>query len=651
MSQEVKLDEIPLGELEWVPNAGQYFAEALKEAGAEVAFGILGGDLFVVTDAMSRAGIKLVTFHHEQSAVYAAEGYSRATGKVGLCYADTGPGTANMASALQQAYLSNAPIVLITGGTIDGHQEAFTIQPSDAKALYGHLAKWVVRITNPAYIKRFVLKAFKDAQEYPKGIVILEFPLYEFNGPLPSPRLIDLLPHMMYVPQWRGENTDKPLPQPAGDPAAVERAVKLLYEAKSPLVYAGDGAHWSQAGPELVELVELAQVPAAGRRVGRGAIPEDHPLFVSHRIHGELTPLSDLMILFGVKVGAFDSMFGMGWPRCIQISESPRHIFTFLNTPEAIVGSPKQVARQMIDYIKANNLKPPPDRAEWVKKVQEMHRNSRQRLMERAEKYRDHKPVHHGYMAKVLWEIMEERYQGKNRAILDGFTISSFTTPFIQARYSGQIMDAGEQAGVGHSVGMAIGAALGDPETKKRPIVALLGDAGFGLTGIDCETAARLQLPIVYLVSNNQGWMPAIRYITYGPNWEALGPQDQGVGQAFLPGIRYDKMGEALFCHGEHVEEPSQIRPALERAFKSAEEGKPAVVNVMVDPTLTNLGAISMAYAVLFGHVPYRDLTKYGKAMRRSFLGFAFPGFEKYGIPDAPWPDGWEPIPSEMWER
>jgi acetolactate synthase-1/2/3 large subunit len=198
---------------------------------------------------------------------------------------------------------------------------------------------------------------------------------------------------------------------------------------------------------------------------------------------------------------------------------------------------------------------------------------------------------------------------------------------------------------------MAIGAALGDPETKKRPIVALLGDAGFGLAGIDCETAARLELPIVYLVTNNQGWMSAIRYITYGPNWEALGPQDQGVGQAFLPGIRYDKMGEALCCHGEHVEEPSQVRPALERAFKSAEEGKPAVVDVMVDPTLTNLAATSMAYSVLWGHVPYRELTKYGKAMRRAFIGFAFPGFEKYGIPDTPWPDGWEPIPPEMWER
>jgi len=298
----------------------------------------------------------------------------------------------------------------------------------------------------------------------------------------------------------------------------VERAVKLIYEAKTPLIYAGDGAHWSQAGPELVELIELAQVPAAGRRVGRGAIPEDHPLFVTSRIHGELTPLSELMTLFGVKVGAFDGLFGMGWPRCIQINESTRHIFTFLNTPEAVVGSPKLVARQMIDYIKANKLKPPADRADWVKKVQEMHRGAREQLMERAEKYRDHKPVHHGYLSKVLWEIMEERYGGKNRAIVDGFTISSFATPFIQARYSGQGMDAGEQAGVGHSVGMAIGAALGDPETKKRPIVALLGDAGFGLAGTDCETAARLQLPIVYLVTNNQGWMAAIRYTTYGAN-------------------------------------------------------------------------------------------------------------------------------------
>ena len=105
--------------------------------------------------------------------------------------------------------------------------------------------------------------------------------------------------------------------------------------------------------------------------------------------------------------------------------------------------------------------------------------------MTRAMKYQDHAPVHYGYLAKVIWDVAEELYQGRNRIMIDGYTISDYMPAYIRARYSGQVMDASEQAGVGHGVGMAIGAAVGDPEAKKAPILALMGDAGRGLGGMD----------------------------------------------------------------------------------------------------------------------------------------------------------------------
>ncbi len=307
------------------------------------------------------------------------------------------------------------------------------------------------------------------------------------------------------------------------------------------------------------------------------------------------------------------------------------------------MGNPKLVLRQMIDCIKANKMKPVEDRADWVNEVQEQTQRGYERLLAKAEKYKNHKPVHHGYLGKVIAETVENLYGGTNRIIYDGFTISAFAPGFLKARYSGQVLDAGEQAGVGHSIGMSIGAAFADPETKNRPTLCLMGDAGFGLAGFDVETAARYEIPAVYLVTNNNGWMASLEYLNYGKGWQVMGPQDRPWGLQFLPGIRYDKIGELLFCHGEYVEEPSQIRPALERAFRAAERGKPAVVNVEVDKTLINPVTYSYGMAVQSGHIPYRELPKRGKALRRYFCGPIF-SFEKYGIPPVSQPDPWEPV-------
>ena len=107
-------------------------------------------------------------------------------------------------------------------------------------------------------------------------------------------------------------------------------------------------------------------------------------------------------------------------------------------------------------------------------------------------------------------------------------------------------MDASEQAGVGHSIGMAIGAAIGDPGTKKYPIICLLGDGGLGIGGFEVETALRYELPIIYLVTNNDGWNTALKYHIYGKRWEALGSQDRQYGHEFVPGIRYDKLSDVF---------------------------------------------------------------------------------------------------------
>jgi len=645
MTTEVK--EVPLGMREMYPYPSMYIADCLNEQKVEIAFGVHGGHVWQMTDAMSNIGIKLVTFRHEQAAVYAAEAYSKVTGKVGVCYVTVGPGTANVVSAIQQAYLSCSPVLLLLGGVEYEHDYTYAIQPAYAMDLFRHITKWTYRCVNPDQFKQWLTRAFKDAQGYPKGPIALEFSLSSFWQPIPPtvpPGIFGQ--HALYAPQWRGAETDQPMTL-GGDPELIQRAVNRIYQAEKPVMLVGDGVHWSNAAPELLEFVELAQIPASNRRIARGALPEVHPLYWSSRIGHQVYRERDLTIALGMKVGHFDG-YGGEWRNTIQINESQDHIAPWVKTELAIVGTPKVVLRQMIAYIKENDLKPPAARAEWVRRVQELEMASTQRLRDKAEKYREHRPVHYGWVSKAIWDAVEELYEGKCRVMIDGFTFSDYAPPFIRARYSGQVMDASEQAGVGHGIGMSIGAAFADPETKKRPIIALMGDSGMGNSGMDIEVALRFQLPVIYIVANNNGWLTSMKYTHYGKDWRVLGPQDQPQGSENLPQIRYDKMFEAMGCHGEHVEEPSQFRPALERAFKAAEAGKTAVMNVIVDASIANHQTYSLAFQLCWMHIPWDKLPKRGKALRRNMLRW-YP-WDKAGVPPMPMPDPWEPITEEELE-
>ena len=636
---------IPLGMREMHPYPAQYIAEVLKEHGVEIAFGVHGGHIWQIVDALSNAGIKIVTVRHEQAAVYAAEAYSKVTGRPGVAFATVGPGVANTVSAVQQAHLSCSPVVLLFGGVEMVHDRTYAIQPGYAEDLFKNITKWVQRCVDPSMFKHFTAKALKDCQVYPKGPIALEFPLSALWTPVPHQDIpwVYFGDSPLYTPKWHGAETPEPM-HSAGDPQLVEKAVKQIWEAKKPAIFAGDGAHWARASEELKEFVQLAQIPFCNRRIARGIIPEDHPFYLDSRTARDALRQSDLLISVGMKVSYFDD-YGSTWPNAIQISESAEHIWTYFPTSIAIVGSPKLVLKQINDYIKGNKLKPPSSRAEWCQTARGTQEAGYQARLAKAEKYKNHKPVHFGYLSKEIWEVCEQMYGGRNRIIVDGYTISDYMPAFIRARYSGQVMDASEQAGVGHGVGMAIGAAFGDPETKKCPVIALMGDAGMGLAGFDVETALRFRLPIVFVVTENNGWMGAIRYLHYGKNLEALGPQDREYGEECLPNIRYDKLSEVFGCHGEYVSEPSQIRSAMARALKAAEGGKTAIVNVKMDPTVGNRQNYSFSFQLCSMHIPWDKLAKRSKALRRNMLRqFAW---KELNIPKMPMPDPWEPISDE----
>jgi thiamine pyrophosphate-dependent acetolactate synthase large subunit-like protein len=645
--------KVPLGERELIPNAGMYIAQTLKEQGVTVAFGVSGGHIWNMVDAISRIGIHTVVPGHEQTAPYMAEAYAQVTGKTAVVFVTAGPGTTNATSGVQQALLSGTPMVILTGGHELVHEKMFNcLQEDFTQEVMGGITKWTQRITEVPQVKQFLTRGFKLANTAPKGPVALNILTTMLMTPIPA-----WVKQAEYVPEWRGAKTTERIAC-AGNPDEVAAAVKRLYAVDKPFLIIGDDPCWDKAGEELEELVTLAKIPFTTRRLGRGVVNENHPYCT--RGLPSFRKEIELMIPVGLKVGFFDG-FGAGWPETIQIAASESLIWTHISTSVAIVGSTKLVARQMIDYIKANNLTPPAGRDEWIKRIRDNEVASAKKRSDRALKYKDlpryKKMIHHGYLSKVITDFLEERYQSRNRVVLDGFTVSGFVMPYLKAVRPAQILTASEQAGIGHGIGMSIGAAIGDLETNpadRTPVVAMMGDAGMGVDGMNVEVAARFKLPIVYIVTNNNGWLTGMKYRYYGEKWETFGAQDQkgaawlGIvneaGPEKVDAIRWDRICAEFGAYGETISSHEEILPALQRCFDAAEKGQPAVLNCIVDHTIVNPAFSTPLYSISMVHIPFDELPEQGKAARIKFWSKApyLPGLANEESIEMK--DPWDPI-------
>lgn len=658
--------EVPLGARELYPNSGMYLAEVLKEHGVTVAFGVPGGHIWHYIDPISRIGIKTIIFGHEQNAVYAGEAYAQVSGKLAVCYGTVGPGVGNSVSAVHQAWLSNSPILYIAGGHEIEHDKLYnTLQESYATELMGTISKMAQRVVYPYTVKQFVTKAIKDAQASPKGPVVLEFGISCMLTPKEANDQVWFGvwgDHATWIPKWRGEDTAKPLTC-GGDPAEIEKAVKAIFESKSPFMVLGDGATWADAGPELEELINLAKIPFTTRRIARAVVSEKHPYY--YRGMPPFRKEIDLMISVGAKIGFFDG-YGKNWPKTIQISENMNHIWCYVDTLSALMGSPKVVARQMIDYIKANNLQVPAERNAWLEKIQKALEAAKAKRRERAMKYFDHprfadgKMMHFGYLAQATVDYMEEKYDSKVRIMIDGYTMSDFVMPYLVCTRKSQVLSSSEYAGVGHGLGQAIGTSIAQlEEGDKTPVIAFMGDSGFMNSGLDLEVAVRYKLPIVFHVTNNDGWMPGMKYAWYGPKWDALGEQDVDGGEWLgipqtgedRPGIQYEQIAKGLGAYSETVSSHKEYAAALARCFEAAEKGQPAVLNCIMDKTMTNRAVTEAVYCLMLIHLPWEDIEYAGRAARRTFWGGRSPLKGLDEIPPMPTVDNWEPWTAEEIEK
>jgi acetolactate synthase-1/2/3 large subunit len=356
----------------------------------------------------------------------------------------------------------------------------------------------------------------------------------------------------------------------AGDPAAIARAVEALAAAERPLIVAGDGVFWSDAAAELRAFAAHMQIPVYSRRAGQGAVPEDDPLAIRGAWKKPFTARADVILAIGFTFWSGEH-FGQppAWSDTatyIQVDAASRRVGWHVAAAIPIVADPKLALRQLHERAVAERVDGVRRAASaWLAEVAAVRERFSRALHEQAAGVHDARPIHPARLTRELLDAMDP----DATLVVDSFTLSGWLSQWFAARFPGQVVDAGPLAPVGHGIGMGIGVQLARPG---KQVIVVIGDGGFGIGGMELETALRHRLPIVTLLWNNSSW---------GPGFEQM-PMLRGRVDPFdmLPDLRYERMFEAIGCHGEYVEHPDEIRPALARAFAA---GRPAVVNVIGD--------------------------------------------------------------------
>ncbi len=531
-----------------VVNGSYLIARTLKEEGVDILFYLIGGPNFDIVMACEDLGIRTVDFRHEQGAAFAAHAYARVTGKPGVCTAASGPGTLNLLTGIYTASIDCAPMVIL-GGAGPVHEigrEAF--QEVDQVSILKPLVKYWHRTTMAARYPEIVSTAFRQA----------------LSG-RPGPVYIDCGADVLYE-EVEEETVPPPTrfakrSRPAAEPDAVAEAIGMLAEAERPLVMAGGGVFFSGGASELERFIDVTNIPFYTAPMSRGLVPEDHAVSFPGARSAAMRE-ADVVLVVGTRLNwmmNYGSRFAQD-ARIIQIDIEASEIGHNRDVELGIVGDAQVVLRQMVGEAEAQQsrfagaLESP-----WVVHLSDV--NERRAAQVAPLLNSDQVPIHPLRICKEIREFLDRD------AILsvDGNEILHFGRQSIPTFVPGHRLNAGVTGTMGVGLPYGIGAKLAKPD---KQVLVLHGDGSMGMNAMELDTAARHNLQVVTVISNNAGWTA-----------RSLDTRKPGRELGFTA---FHEMAEALGCYGEKVEDPDQIRPALERAFDS---GKPAVINVIAEPT------------------------------------------------------------------
>jgi thiamine pyrophosphate-dependent acetolactate synthase large subunit-like protein len=534
-------------------HGGQIAARQLSRLGIDTMFGVVAGPMVEVMAGAQSEGIRVVGCRHEMNAGFMASSWGWQKRKPGILVAGSGPAMTNCLTPLYVATESGMPLVVLGGSAFSNTTGFGAFQEIDQVSAAKPLAKWTGRVDSTERIGEWVRLAVGKALEGRPGGVYLDFP-----GEVVSRQVEEQEASIRALPD---------VTAPQADSNAIAQAADLLESAERPLLLIGKGASWADAGPVLEKLADLG-LPYVCSPMSRGTIPDDHPNFAnaarSHAIGG-----ADVVMMFG---GRFNWIFGLGKrfapdTKIIQVDIEPEEMTSGASLEIGIVADAKAAATDLLAALGGRTLRSAT--SGWLAGIQAQARRNEESA--RSALCDDSIPIN---PYRVVAEVRDALPRD---AIItaEGETIMGICRASLPSYVNRSRFNAGTTGCMGVGAPYTVGSALACPD---RVSVGILGDYAFGSAAMVVETAARLGAKPIFVVVNNEG-------IAGHMIQDHLFPPDSPRIAALLP-ARYEKLAEMVDAHAEYVEQPDQIRPALDRALAA---DRLAVVHVRVNPKTTRI--------------------------------------------------------------
>ena len=559
MSAVAQTKEVPVTEAERELTDGFHLIiDALKLNGLTTIYGVPGIPITDFGRMAQGAGIRVISFRHEQNAGNAAAIAGYLTKKPGICLTVSAPGFLNGLTALANATTNCFPMILISGSS---EREIVDLQQGDYEemdqlAIAKPLCKAAFRVLHAADIGIGVARAIRAAVSGRPGGVYLDLPAKLFGQVMDAEAGAKSLVKVI-----------DPAPAQIPAPDAVKRALDVLKSAKRPLIILGKGAAYAQADDAIRALVEKSGVPFLPMSMAKGLLPDTHPQCAG-AARSTVLKDSDVVMMIGARLNWLLSHGkGKAWgpphtKKFIQIDIEPKEMDSNVEIAAPVVGDIGSCVSALLDGMGSQWPAPP---ADWIGTI---HAKSEENIAKMAPRLMSNAvPMdYHGALG-ALRTIIKERPD----AILvnEGANTLDLARGVINMYQPRKRLDVGTWGVMGIGMGFAIAAAI---ETGK-PVLAVEGDSAFGFSGMEIETVCRYNLPVCVVVFNNDG-------IYRGTDVNPSGGEDVAT-TVFVKGARYDKMIEGFGGVGVNATTPDELKRAVNAAMDS---GKPTLINAVIDP-------------------------------------------------------------------
>lgn len=507
-------------------------------------------------EAAARNGMRPIMTRTERTAIAMADGYTRVSDgrRAGVCTVQAGAGVENSFAGVAQANADSVPILFLPGHI--GRDRHGSTRNFPAVPSYRPITKWAEQVNMPGRMPEMMRRAFSYLRNGRPGPVMLEIPRDVGNSEIDD--------GFEYRPPQRVRS--------AGDPEAVDAVIAALLKAKCPVIQVGQGVLYAEATEELRAFAELAGAPVMSTLLGKSAFAEDHPLSI-----GAVANDRSVTRAISHYLDKADLILGIGcslsreWMRApvppgktiIQVTNDDRDLNADMQIDIGVLGDAKLVLYQLTEALQRQTAGSGRDQGAVVQEIENLKRawfDEWGPLLTS-----DEAPIN---PYRVIWDLMHTVDRTQTIVTHDSGYVRDQVVPFFEAIVPRGYLGWGNSTQMGHSLGLALGAKVAAPE---KTVVNIMGDASFGMLGLELETAARNELPILTIILNNS--------VMCGSEAQMpIAVEQFGLKQ--LSGD-YAKIAEGLGAVSERVENPQEVVPAIKRAQQVMSTGRPALIEVI----------------------------------------------------------------------